>query len=147
MSKDINEIVRSLKNCANSESGYSCSSCDRFAKDCVDVLMRQAADAIEELIAALTASNEVIARSKPKWIKFKSRPLTEEEKEEHPEWVYIMDCKLPDDGQEIFVSNGRYVWTDTFYNDADGCYLDGDSELEGKWWMPLPEPPKEDGEK
>lgn len=93
-------------------------------------LLTRAADAIEEL-------------SKPGWIKFKTRPLTEEEREGHPEWVYIMDCKLPDDGQEILVSNGRYVWMDTFCNDADGCYLDGDSDLEGLWWMEKPEPPKE----
>lgn len=75
-----------------------------------------------------------------KWIPFTKRELTTEEKEEHPEWDYIMNCELPDDGEEILVSNGKFVWSDTFINDGDGCYLDGDTELDGCAWMPLPEP-------
>ena len=79
------------------------------------------------------------------WIKFTLRPLDEYEREEYPEeWSGIFDCKLPEDGQEILVSNGRYVWMDTFFNGgSDGCYLDSDDELEDCWWMPLPELPKE----
>ena len=90
----------------------------------------EAADVIEEL-------------SKPQWIKFTTRPLDEEEKKENPEWCYILDCELPDDGQEILISNGRWVTVDTFFSD-DGCYLDSNGDLEGLWWMPLPEPPKEE---
>ena len=93
--------------------------------------LKEAADAIEEL-------------SKPRWIKFALRPLTEEEQREHPDWCYILDCHTPDDGQVILVSDGRYVWTDTFYQDGDQCYLDGDAELERCWWQPLPQPPKEE---
>lgn len=74
-----------------------------------------------------------------RWIPFTKRDLTVEEREEHPEWCYIMECPLPDDGQEILVSNDRFVWVDTFYVD-DGCYLDSDSEFEGCAWMPLPDP-------
>lgn len=77
--------------------------------------------------------------SAQRWIPFTKRELTAEEQEEHPEWSYIMDCPLPDDGQEILVSNGRWVWKDEFCVD-DGCYLDSDHELEGCAWMPLPEP-------
>lgn len=77
--------------------------------------------------------------SAQQWIPFTERELTAEEQEEHPEWSYIMDCPLPDDGQEILVSNGRWVWKDEFCVD-DGCYLDSDHELEGCAWMPLPEP-------
>ena len=77
--------------------------------------------------------------SAQRWIPFTMRELTAEEQEEHPEWSYIMDCPLPDDGQEILVSNGRLVWKDEFYLD-DCCYLDSDHELEGCAWMPLPEP-------
>lgn len=79
------------------------------------------------------------AEPEAKWIPFTMRELTTEEKEEHPEWDGIMDCKLPDDGEEILVSNGKFVWSDTFINDGDGCYLDGDTELDGCAWMPLPE--------
>lgn len=80
------------------------------------------------------------------WIPFTKRPLTDEEKEEYPDWIYILDCPLPDDGQEILLSNGKYVWTDTFFND-DGCYLDGGDDIdEGMAWMPMPEPYKERNE-
>jgi hypothetical protein len=98
--------------------------------DCLDKMHKEAADAIEKL-------------SKSRWEKFVLRPLTEEEQREHPDWCYILDCHTPDDGQEILVSDGRYVWTDTFYQDGDQCYLDGDAELESCWWQPMPQPPKE----
>lgn len=80
------------------------------------------------------------AEPERRWIPFTMRELTTEEKEEHPEWDYMMDCKLPDDGEEILVSNGKYVWLDTFISDCDGCYLDGGDDVEGLAWMPLPEP-------
>lgn len=86
---------------------------------------------------------QVAIANKLQWIRFTTRPLTEEEKEEHPEWDCILDCKLPDDGQDILVSSGRWVTVDTFFSD-DGCYLDSNGDLEGLWWMPLPEPPKEE---
>ena len=79
-----------------------------------------------------------------RWIPFKTRPLTDEEKQEYPDWTYIFDCPLPDDEEEILLSNGKYVWTDTFINDGE-CYLDGGDDIdEGMAWLPLPEPYKED---
>ena len=85
------------------------------------------------------------ADAAPQWIPFKTRPLTEEEKEEYPEWDYTLDCELPDDGQRILV-NIKYksheaVQMDEFYTD-DGCYLDSGYEIgtEATAWMPLPEP-------
>ena len=74
------------------------------------------------------------------WIPFKTRPLTDEEKQEYPDWTYIFDCPLPDDEEEILLSNGKYVWTDTFINDGE-CYLDGGDDIDdGMAWMPLPKP-------
>lgn len=93
-----------------------------------------------ELLGMITAIEIKHDELLPKWIPFTKRELTTEEKEEHPEWDYIMDCELPDDGEEILVSNGKFVWSDTFINDGDGCYLDGDTELDGCAWMPLPGP-------
>lgn len=93
-----------------------------------------------ELLGMITAIEIKHDELLPKWIPFTMRELTKEEKEENPEWDYMMDCKLPDDGEEILVSNGKYVWSDTFVNDGDGCYLDGDTDLDGCAWMPLPEP-------
>ena len=76
------------------------------------------------------------------WIPFKKRPLTDEEKQEYPDWTYIFDCPLPYDEEEILLSNGKYVWTDTFINDGE-CYLDsGDDIDDGMAWMPLPKPYK-----
>lgn len=74
------------------------------------------------------------------WIPFKKRPLTDEEKQEYPDWTYTFDCPLPDDEEEILLSNGKYVWTDTFINDGE-CYLDGGDDIDdGMAWMPLPKP-------
>lgn len=89
------------------------------------------------------------AQPEQRWIPFKTRPLTKEEKEEHPEWDGILDCKLPDDGQRILVNvsvrGHESVQYDEFYTD-DGSYLDSGYEIgtEATAWMPLPEPP-EDG--
>ena len=89
-------------------------------------------------IMALDMAIEALSEPKTEWIPFTKRPLTDEEKEEYPDWVYILDCPLPDDGQEILLSNGKYVWTDTFFNDG-GCYLDGGDDIdEGMAWMPMP---------
>ena len=92
-----------------------------------------------------------IGKAEQQWIPFKTRPLTKEEKEEHPEWDGILDCKLPDDGQRILVSVSvrgyESVQYDEFYTD-DGSYLDSGYEIgtEATAWMPLPEPYKTESE-
>ena len=84
----------------------------------------------------------------PEWIPFKTRALTDEEREEHPEWDCIIVGPMPDDGQKILVSinlkGHEEVQSDEFYTD-DGCYLDSGYEIEREAvaWMPLPEPYKE----
>lgn len=90
-------------------------------------------------------SAPVFESNAQQWIPFKTRPLTEEEKEEHPKWDFILDCPLPDDGQRILV-NIKYkgheaVQLDEYYDD-DGSYLDSGYEIgtEANAWMPLPEP-------
>ena len=93
---------------------------------------------------ALNMAIEALSEPKTEWIPFTKRPLTDEEKEEYPDWIYIFDCPLPDDEEEILLSNGKHVWTDTFIADGE-CYLDGGDDIdEGMAWMPLPEPYKED---
>lgn len=85
------------------------------------------------------------AQPEQRWIPFKTRPLTKAEKEEHPEWDCILDCKLPDNGQRILVNvsvrGHESVQYDEFYTD-DGSYLDSGYEIgtEATAWMPLPEP-------
>ena len=95
------------------------------------------ADAVEAL--AMLPSAEAVQG----WIPFTRRPMTEEEQKDYPNCTFIFDCVLPDDGDEILVSNGRFVWMDTFCNDIDGCYLDGGDDIdEDMAWMPLPKPYK-----
>lgn len=81
------------------------------------------------------------------WIPFTRRPMTEEEQKDYPNCTFMFDCVLPDDGDEILVSNGRFVWMDVFCNDIDGCYLDsGDDIDEDMAWMPLPKPYRDESE-
>lgn len=89
-------------------------------------------------------------RSKDKWIPIKWHYITDEEREEsgYPkDWVYFLDCEMPEDGQEIIVT------TKHGYVEKDVCYLDDGYSLDSGWdwredivaWMPMPEPWK-DGE-
>lgn len=56
----------------------------------------------------------------------------------------FLNCPLPEEDQEILVTDGHSVWTDTFCRDGDDCYLDGGYEFvaEVTAWQPKPEPPK-----
>ena len=84
------------------------------------------------------------------WIPIKTRPMTDEEKEHYSSLGWdedslecMYDCPLPDDGQEVLVTD-RYghVEVDTFYRD-DGCYFENNSDYDDvKAWMSLPEPYK-----
>ena len=80
------------------------------------------------------------------WIPIKKRPLTELEKNIYPEGTdFIYDCVLPDDGQDVLITNRFYdVCVDTFCRDEEGCYFetwcDDDDVLA---WMPSPEPYKD----
>lgn len=88
-------------------------------------------------------ANQIILealQNEQRWIPFKKRPMTDEEREEYPDWVYIFDCPLPEDEEEILLTNGVHVWTDTFINDGE-CYLDGGDDIDDDMaWMPMPKP-------
>lgn len=56
----------------------------------------------------------------------------------------ILEFPLPEEDQEILISDGYDVWMDTFLKDGEDCYLDSNIELIGLYWMPLPEPYKKD---
>lgn len=83
------------------------------------------------------------------WIPIKTRPMTEEEKEEiEIEYAYMYDCLLPDDGQDVLITD-RWgnVEVDTFCDDYYGCYFEtncDDDEVIA--WMPLPEPMKKENQ-
>ena len=107
--------------------------------------VRKAAAAIEELEADV-----------PKWIRFESRQMDEEERQEYSErFGYELDddeaviycCPLPDHAQEVLICD-MYgdVRVDTFDNDPDyGIWFEENGDMDGiVAWMPLPGPLKEE---
>ena len=88
------------------------------------------------------------------WIPLKTRPMTKDEKEHYinmgrseiiADFGEILTCPLPDDGQEVLISQGGIVCIDTFYQDDD-CYFENADINDVDAWQPLPEP-YEEGEK
>lgn len=81
------------------------------------------------------------------WIPIKYHQISEKERAEEflsKDIQYMLDCKMPDDGQEILVTNGETTWQDTSFIDCDGYYLDSNYDwIEITAWRPLPEPYKE----
>lgn len=143
---DWEKVIRGLECC----KAENCSECPyedtsapvgKFGTDelvaCQPVLY---ADALELLKA-----------QEKKWIPFVKRPLTEEEKRNHPGWCFILDGEVPDDEQEILLyrpwknKDGYIIEMDRYMDNGDTVYLEGAMDIEnGMYWMPLPEPPKED---
>lgn len=89
------------------------------------------------------------------WIPIKFRPMTEEERAYVNEYsdftlrdeTMMLDCPLPDDGQEVIVSvRGRErSWVELDIFERDSAYMCGFesndiSDIEA--WQPLPEPYK-----
>lgn len=77
------------------------------------------------------------------WIPVTYHTPTREDGEECL-YAYILDCPMPEEGQEILVSFNGIVDKDVCCYD-EGWYLDN----RGEWtdvdaWMPLPEPFKEE---
>ena len=78
-----------------------------------------------------------------RWRPFRCRKTTEDD---CSSFDYIMDCELPEDGQEILitVNNNRHepVQMDTFFGGGgEECALDSGYDLcdEAIAWRPLPE--------
>lgn len=64
------------------------------------------------------------------WYEVKARPLTDEEKDQHPTWDMIVEGAIPDEDEEILIATKNGVFTDTCLYDYDeGFYLDS-----GKDW-------------
>lgn len=90
----------------------------------------EAADAIEDLITALTASNEVIAKNKPKWI-----PVTERLPKGYEQ---VLTC---DERGNIHLFRHLRQFIYPF-----GIKPENPRYFMPKWWMPLPQPPESEGE-
>lgn len=82
------------------------------------------------------------------WIPVKYHQISEKERAEESisnDIQYMLDCEMPDDGQEILATNGETTWQDTSFIDCDGYYLDSNYDwIEITAWRPLPDPYKED---
>ena len=115
------------------------SDCYKYAGVYVKVIQ----DMIEQLQADLEQDEKENG-----WTPVKYHQMSEKEREEEcisKNIQYMLDCKMPDDGQEILVTNGESTWQDTSFIDCDGYYLDsGYDWIEITAWQPLPEPYKED---
>ena len=137
------ELVKMLHVCGDSNN--SCWDCP-ILKDgscpheewefAAEKYMLQAADAIEELIAALTASNEVIAKSRPKWI-----PVTER-LPDMKDYDYVLGIVNGSDINVRFENAVEMV----SYDPGSGWFMDDypNAEISVTHWMPLPEPPNEE---
>lgn len=102
--------------------------------------------------------DEIIDNAPSPWIPVTYRPMTEEEAKELCETLGIKEgiledwekrvftCHLPDDGQEILISRGKYVQEDICSWDEYGCGLENNGDWDGvDAWMPKPEPYKKGG--
>ena len=117
-------------------------------KDCSKYGGGNVVRCMEELLADALS---LLKAQEPQWRPFVKRALTEEEQKHHPDWCYILDGEVPEDEEEILVYRpwnnkaGYIIEMDTYCNNGDEVYLDGAGDIEnGMYWMPLPEPPKEE---
>ena len=125
-----------------------CKGLECKSNDCVDCLLCYLKDNINQVAEEYKQDlTKVKQESNQGWIPFKQREATEEEKEFYGEdCKYMLDCQLPEEDEEIFVTyrwkDGFYVGNDTFLKDGCECYLESGREFvtEAIAWQPLPEP-------
>ena len=103
----------------------------------VEMFRNASLESVEELLA----EGDMVDMEIPKWTPVQFREPNNEECKEHPDWVYVAE-NIPPYDEEVLVSDGKYVWTDTLLDNGDYIYWDSDHELEGTAWMALPEPYK-----
>jgi len=107
------------------------------------ILASDVLDMIEQLIDDLEEDEKENG-----WIPVKYHEISEKERNETgiaKSIQYMLNCKMPDDEQEILVTDGKTVWKDMCCIDCDGYYLDsGYDWFDLTSWRPLPEPYKED---
>lgn len=79
------------------------------------------------------------------WIKVKTRELTQAERDNFPNANFMWDMEIPEDGDEVLVSDGKSVWTDIWGDyEPNLCGFENIDFKDGEnlWWMPFPEPPE-----
>ena len=137
-----NKLIEILKNYAD-EANEKCCIAIRTG-DKFNQMFESGRCAVYSMAMQIIKEN---SKEKPKvgeWIPFKIREADEEEQHEYG-FTHMIDCKLPEDDEEILVTySSGYVGVDTFIHEGFECYLDSNKEIgtEAVAWMPLPEPYK-----
>lgn len=72
------------------------------------------------------------------WIEVKTRPSTYDEKQRYQDIIWMYDCELPDDGQEVLISTKYGTIEKTIYTSEHFVFEDYEGEDEVLAWMPLP---------
>lgn len=127
------ELVKRLKNCATQAA--PCLTCDMTDDgSCIETMMKQAADAIEELRRSEAVALANCADEHNRRLKLEQRYR----------WISVTERLPSDDGcYMVAVKNDhrrRYSKTAWFWSDSCSWF----ARQEVTHWMPLPEPP-EDG--
>lgn len=73
------------------------------------------------------------------WIEVKTRPSTYDEKQRYQDIIWMYDCELPDDGQEVLITTKYGTIEKTIYTSEHFVFEDYEGEDEVLAWMPLPE--------
>ena len=73
------------------------------------------------------------------WIEIKTRPSTYDEKLFYQDIIWMYDCELPDDGQEILVTTSSGDVEKTFYHEEHFVFEDYEGPDDLLAWRPLPE--------
>lgn len=81
-----------------------------------------------------------------KWNYVYSRETTDEELAEIG-CAFMWDGTIPEEDEEVLISDGKTVWTDTWvYYGQNECGFDGGTDLEEFYWISFPKPPKKEVE-
>lgn len=79
-----------------------------------------------------------------KWIKIEYRPMTKEEKENHGiqdlQEAQMLNCQLPEDGQEVLITTNGIVRTAIFCEEYGECGFEDEDISNVQAWMPMPKP-------
>lgn len=103
----------------------------------MDIYTNEVREIVKELPPVIPAQS---------WTPIEVREPTQEEKEEYltehgEELCYMVESRMPEDGQEVLVSHGNYVTTDVFLEEF---WNFEDLDIENvEAWMPLPKPYEE----
>ena len=102
-----------------------------------DNVIREAKEMIQQVSISLSEHGQD-EENRLKWIPITYRDADEEEQEDGS--IYMLTCPLPEEGEEVLVSSGKYIRIDTMCYD-NGWHFDNYGDIRDvDAWMPLPKP-------